>query len=93
MTEQLVDRFLEIRRGPDGLDGTEDDAPFKSLEDVRGALGLSPDQFKELAALVSFKDAVLRVESVGKSGGVTRTVRMVVRKTGGNAQLISWKEI
>jgi len=93
MTEPLVDRFLEIRRGPDGIDGTEDDASFKSASEALAAFGFAPDQIKELAALVGFKDAVLRVESVGKSGGVTRTVRMVVRKAGGNVQLISWKEI
>ena len=93
MTEPFVDQFLELRRGPDGVDGTEDDAPFKSLEDVRVALGFSPEQFKQLAGLVSFKDSVLRVVSVGKSGAVTRTVRMVIRKQGGAVQLISWKEI
>ncbi len=93
MTEQLVDRFLEMRRGPDGIDGTEDDAPFKSAREALAAFGFSPDQIKELEPLVGFKEAVLRVVSVGTSGGVTRTVRMVVRKTGGNVQLISWKEI
>jgi general secretion pathway protein K len=93
ITEPMADQFLSIRRGPDGEDGTEDDAQFKSLEDVRVALGLTTDQFKALAGLVGFKDQVVRVVSVGKSGDVTRVVRMVVRKTGGNSQLISWKEL
>ncbi len=93
MTEPLVDQFLSLRRGPDGIDGTEDDAEFKSLEDVRIALGFSPEQFKQLAPLVSFKDQVLRVVSIGKSGDVTRVVRMVIRKAGGIPQLISWKEL
>jgi len=47
MTEDLVDRFLLVRRGPDGIDGTADDAPFKNLEDVRAALGFSPEQFQQ----------------------------------------------
>lgn len=93
MTEPLVDQFLTVRRGPDGVDGTEDDAEFKSLEDVRIALGFSPEQFKQLAPLVGFKDQVLRVVSVGKSGNVTRMVRMVIRKTGPVPQLITWKEL
>ena len=29
MTEPLVDQFLTLRRGPDGIEGTQDDAVFK----------------------------------------------------------------
>jgi hypothetical protein len=93
MTEPLVDQFLAIRRGPDGIDGTADDPEFKTLEDVQVALGFTAEQFKLLAGLVGFKDQVLRVVSVGKSGDVTRTVRMVIRKTGGAPQLVTWKEL
>lgn len=93
MTEGLVDQFLALRRGPDGIDGTDDDPEFKSLEDVRIALGFTAEQFKQLAGLVGFKDQVLRVVSVGKSGDITRTVRMVVRRTGNASQLINWKEL
>ena len=31
MTDELVDRFLQLRRGPDGVDATIDDATFKSF--------------------------------------------------------------
>lgn len=93
MTAARVDQYLSVRRGPDGIDGTEDDAKFESLEGVQLALGLSADQFKALAGLVGFKDQVVRVVSFGRSGNVTRIVRMVIRKAGANAQLISWKEL
>jgi hypothetical protein len=92
MTEQLVDRYLEMRRGPDGIDGTADDAQFKSLEDVRAALGFTEDQFKELAKLISFKDPVYRVVSVGKAGKATRTVQLVFRRVGVVPQVITWRE-
>jgi hypothetical protein len=46
-----------------------------------------------LAPLVGFKDQVMRVVSVGRSGEVTRTVQMVLRKTGAIPQLITWKEM
>jgi len=88
----LVDQFLKLRRGPDGIDGTADDAQFKSLEDVRAALGFSPEQFKQLASLVGFKDPVFRVVSVGKSGVAQRVVQIVVRKVGNRPQMITWKE-
>jgi hypothetical protein len=93
MTEELVDRFLALRSGPDKIDGTEDDPQFKSVEDVRTALGFSTDQFKELMPLIGFKDPVVRIVSTGKSADVTRVVQMVVRKTGGVPQLITWKEL
>jgi len=91
MTDAIVDQFLQIRRGPDGIDGTEDDAQFKSLEEVRSALGLSQEQFQQLASLVGFKDQVYRIVSVGRSGEAERTVQMVVRKIGNRPQLITWK--
>jgi general secretion pathway protein K len=93
MSEGLVDRFLQLRRGPDQIDGTADDLQFKSLDELRLALGFSPEQFKQLATLVGFNDQVLRVVSVGKSGEATRVVQMIVRKTTGTPQMIRWKEL
>ncbi len=93
LTDQMVDRFLEMRRGPDKIEGTEDDLKLQSLEDVRIAFGLTPDQFQQIAGLFNFNDPVVRIISTGKSGQVTRVVQMVVRKSGDVAQLITWKEI
>lgn len=92
MNEQIVDRYLELRRGPDGIDGTEDDPEFESLDQVRVALGFSAEQFAQLSGLIGFKDKIMRIESVGKSGDATRTVQMIVRKSG-IPQMIRWKEL
>lgn len=93
MTEPLAEQFLTMRRGEDGLDGTEDDAAFKTLDDVRVALGFTAEQFKQIAPLVIFRDQVMRVVSTGQSGNVKRVVQMIVRKSGNVPQLISWKEL
>lgn len=93
MNDSLVDRFLDLRRGPDKIEGTRDDIQLQSLEEVRTALGLSPEQFKEMSPLIGFRDPVERITSTGKSGSVTRMVQMVVRKTGNIPQLITWKEL
>lgn len=90
--EQIVDRFLEIRRGPDGIDGTADDPEMSSLDQVRVAIGFSPDQFAQLSGLIGFHDKVMRVVSVGKSGEAVRTVQMIIRKSG-LPQIIRWKEL
>lgn len=98
MTEGLADRFIALRSGPDEIEGTEDDPVLNTPQLIQIALGLLPQQFNELAPLLSpasgNQPQVLRIVSLGKSGAVTRTVRVVVRKTGNAIQLIpgTWKE-
>ena len=91
-TPELVARFLQLRAGPDGIEGTADDAQFTSVQDVQVALGLNEEQFKQLNGLISFKDPVYRVVSVGKAGDATHTIQMVFRRVGILPQLITWKE-
>ena len=92
-TEPVADRFMSMRRGPDDIEGTDDDVKFANLQEVQIALGFRPDQFNELASLLTVNDTVIRVVSVGKSGAVTRTVRMVIFKQGSGIRLLSWKEL
>jgi hypothetical protein len=97
MGEDSVDRFLQLRQGADGIDGTEDDFQFTATNgtsvppEVQAALGLNPQQFQQIQPLVQFKGPVVRIVSIGKSGDVTRSVEMVVLKptvlTGGAAGL------
>jgi hypothetical protein len=81
-----VDRFLQLRRGPDGIDGTDDDFQFVTTggtsvpPEAQAALGLNPQQFQQIQALVQFNGPVKHIVSVGKSGQVKRSVEMVVLK-------------
>jgi general secretion pathway protein K len=94
-TEMMADRLLQMRRGPDDIDVTEDDVLFTDAQQVQIALGLRADQFNQLASLIRFDSQVVRIVSTGKSGPVTRTVRVVIYKLGGNIRLIpgTWKEL
>ena len=92
-TEPLADRLLSVRRGPDEIEGTEDDVKFSGAQDLQVALGFSQDQLSQLANLIGFTNPVSRIVSVGKSAGATRTVRMVVFKQNNQIRLISWKEL
>lgn len=92
MTEQLADQIIALRSGPDGIEGTRDD-PFTSSQEILAAVGISPAQAPQLASLIAnAADSTWRVTSVGKSGDVTRTVRMVISKQANSVQLRSWKE-
>ena len=92
----FVDRFLQLRQGPDGIDGTADDGQLDQ-QAAFAMLGLNNPQFL-LQSPVVFKspNAVFRILSAGKSGGVTRSVEMVVQKQVlgvGRPQVFSWKEL
>jgi len=102
MGDDSVDRFLQLRQGPDGIDGTADDFQFTTTAatsvppEVQAALGLNPQQFQQIQALVQFRGPVLRILSVGRSGDVMRSVEMVVVKQPlgvGRPQVFSWKEL
>ncbi len=95
--DDYVDRFLQLRAGPDGADGTADDVQFNDVRDAltRG-LGLNNQQISQLQNLIGFNFPVFRVVSEGKSGDVTRSVQMLVSKmggAGGRLLVISWKEL
>lgn len=90
--EAQIQRFVQFRRGRDGVDGTLDDPEFKKIEDVQVFLGMAPAQFKQLGGLISVKDQTLHITSEGRSGNAYRQVEVVVLKTGGNPQILSWKE-
>jgi type II secretory pathway component PulK len=90
-TEPLADRLLQMRRGPDDIEGTEDDVKLDPGL-VQNALGFRQDQFNQLATLITFDSQTVRIVSVGKSGPMTRTVRLVIRKNGGLLIPGTWKE-
>lgn len=94
-TEPVADRFLQMRRGPDNIEGTEDDVKFTSEQEVAIALGFRQDQIDPLRRLIIYDSQIVRIVSVGKSGPVTRTVRVVVYKLNGGIRLIpgTWKEL
>jgi Type II secretion system (T2SS), protein K len=101
--DDFVDRFLQARHGPDGIDGTADDPQMDqptafALLGLGGAgTGRSP-QANGVQNLIVYKSSspVFRIVSVGKCGNVTRSVKMTVLKQAagvGRPQVFSWKEL
>jgi type II secretory pathway component PulK len=92
-SDARIQRFLQIRRGRDQLDGTIDDFQFKNLKEIASYIGMPEQQFnKTLGGLVVLKDQTQRIISEGRSGNVVRQVEVVARKGGANPQIIYWKE-
>jgi hypothetical protein len=96
--DNYVDQFLQIRRGPDAIDGTIDD-PQMDTQTALSVLGISAQpQLGGIRNLIVYKAAnpVFRIVSVGKSGNVTRSIEMVVQKPTagvGRPNVFSWKEL
>jgi hypothetical protein len=90
--DAYIARFLQLRRGRDGIDGTKDDFEFKNLKEVQSYLGMSDAQFKRFNGLVTHKDATMRYIVEGRSGNATRQLEVVARKGGANPQILLWKE-
>jgi hypothetical protein len=87
-----IDRFLEWRRGGDGIDGTKDDPVIQKLETVQGFLGMNKAQWNALGGLIMLRDNTWQIISEGWSGKVVRQVTVVVRKGSQNPQILNWKE-
>lgn len=103
ITNEMVDRYLQVRQGPDGIDGTEDDGEINGIDEALATLGLNLQRSNLLkqSGLVSFDVPVFRVVSVGTAGKTTRTVQLVfsragvvggVGAVGAIPQLITWRE-
>jgi len=107
--DDFVDRFLQARRGADGLDGTADDPQMdqQTAFSLLGLTGAGTGTGKSsqtngiqngIQNLIVFKspNPVFRITSVGKSGDVSRSVEMLVLKQAagvGRPQVFSWKEL
>jgi hypothetical protein len=99
--DDRVDQFLQLRRGPDGIDGTTDDGQL-DMPTALLTLGFPSQQSQQSPQITGLNlglknTLVFRITSVGKSGDVTRAVQMIVTKGGapggGRPQVMSWKEL
>ena len=93
LSEAQIQRFVQFRRGRDGIDGTIDDPEFKDLKSVQTFLGIGETQWKQLGGLISMNDQTMHITSEGRSGDAARQVEVVALKPkGGKPTILSWKE-
>jgi type II secretory pathway component PulK len=90
--EARIVRFLQLRRGRDQLDGTEDDMQFTKFQELGSYLGLSKTQLQELQRFTTIKDTTQRIISEGYSADVVRQIEVVAQKSGANPAIRYWKE-
>ncbi|MEI6351616.1 MAG: hypothetical protein WCP06_10990 [Verrucomicrobiota bacterium] len=92
----VAERFVKVRQGPDGKDGTKDDHIFKNDLEAFSYLGIvSPQQRQALSGLVVFHDPAgyFTIRSIGKAANLTRQVEIVAQKNqGANSEILQWTE-
>jgi general secretion pathway protein K len=86
MDEFLASQYIEMRAGPDGVDGTEDDV----LVDLSFLMPDSPVR-GQTQALLDTRSTTFEVRVTAKMGGVSRDfVGILVRLNPGNIELVSF---
>ena len=87
-----ADEFVKYRWGPDGKPFTLDDRVYHSIDEVRAALGMSPEQFQLVEGLLSLTSAVDRIESRGIIAGYEKTIVVVATRNTLPVRYLSWQE-
>lgn len=72
-TADAAANFVAVRNGDDGIEGTIDDTVFDDLGEVQSLLGMSDNEWDEIAAFVTVTGTVVRLESTGRVGDFTET--------------------
>ncbi len=94
--DQQVQTVLSRRDGPDGVPGTEDDVPFRTVEEFLGSIGnLDPATRGLAGSLVGVSSSFFTVKSTGVVGGVKRTLVTTLRREGSstNIQAVAWSQL
>jgi len=84
-----ISTILEFRAGQDGIDGTEDDGEFSSVDEVIALTGLQGADAENLSRYFQTSGSMRRVESTGYCNGIERTIIAVID---GRGRIRAWEE-
>lgn len=88
-----VGAVLAWRDGQDGVAGTEDDQPFRSVNEMLAIIGRNTgDQRNQAAAAATVQSEFFRVESTGHVAGTKYTITTILRRQGNNCLPVAWRE-
>jgi len=84
---------LQRRDGEDGVPATDDDAPFRSVDDFIGVLaGNNQNVTQQYRPFVNVSSQFFHVKSTGEVAGVKHTIDVVMRRQGGVCLVAAWHE-
>jgi hypothetical protein len=86
-----ADAWISLRNGKDGIEGTEDDPVFPTVDDALRAMGANGLQKSLMEAAGSVGGSVRRIESAGTCNGVNHTI-IVIGDPQSGGTLLGWSE-
>lgn len=92
VTVDTADQVVEQVRGPDGIRDTEDDTPFKSVNEVLTLLGVDTEARPDILQRFSVNDTTVRVESIGSAEGAKRKIIVTLRNRTGRPAILERSE-
>jgi general secretion pathway protein K len=87
-----ADNFVKYRLGPDGKPDSLDSQVYTSMDEVRAALGMSPDQFQLVQNLLTLTSEIDRIESTGIIAGYEKKIVVVTSRNAVPITYLSWQE-
>ena len=78
--EGIAQQMLQRRAGPDGQDGTEDDFPFRSEQEITGIPGVDPLRAGAFMRFLTVRSMVFEVRVQTRVGAHERTYVALLRR-------------
>ena len=78
----IATTIVQQRAGPDGVDGTDDDTPFRSVNQLATA-GISAQAVQQLGGYCTVRSSTFDVEVTAKIGDSTRAFHAIIYRNNG----------
>ena len=93
LDEAQLNSVLARRNGPDGVAGTEDDQPYRNVDEfVREVATTDAAMADECRRGATVKSTAFRVTATGSVNGVKRSVMATLRLQGAEYMVAAWEE-
>jgi len=92
VSQATAENFVKYRWGPDGKPDTLDDRVYNSMDEVRAALGMGPEQFQLVQNLLTLNSEIDRIESTGIIAGYEKRIVVVTSRNAVPVTYLSWQE-
>ena len=91
--ENIAQNIIKVRAGPDGVEGTEDDTPFATVNQLVMA-ELNPQLVSQLSRTCAVRSSTFEIHVTARFGDSKREyIAILFRNSGADIQVLSfyWK--
>ncbi len=92
ITPMQAQSLVEWRAGPDGIERTEDDTLFTSVDEALSIVGLDLEDMPEIGPLLTIRGQTKRIVSLGYVADYVRGLSVVFAGETAGARLMQWRE-